>query len=71
MREKTLNGGEGMSEKTTNILIADDESEIRKILRLLLQKKGYDVCEAVNGAEAIERAREGVLKHLFPLIPLR
>ena len=59
MREKTLNGGEGMSEKTTNILIADDESEIRKILRLLLQKKGYDVCEAVNGAEAIERAREG------------
>lgn len=43
----------------TRILIADDEADIRKILRLLLQKKGYDVCEAVNGAEAIERAREG------------
>ncbi|MBP3375560.1 MAG: response regulator transcription factor [Clostridia bacterium] len=41
------------------ILIADDESDIRKILRLLLQKKGYEVCEATNGAEAIERAREG------------
>ena len=42
-----------------NILIADDEADIRKILRLLLQKKGYTVCEAVNGAEAIERARQG------------
>ncbi len=47
-----------MSEQI-NILIADDEADIRKILRLLLQKKGYNVCEAVNGAEAIERAREG------------
>lgn len=47
-----------MAERS-KILIADDESDIRKILRLLLQKKGYDVCEAVNGAEAIERAREG------------
>ena len=47
-----------MAERS-KILIADDESDIRKILRLLLQKKGYDVCEAVNGAEAIERARKG------------
>lgn len=47
-----------MSEKI-NILIADDEADIRKILRLLLQKKGYSVCEAVNGSDAVERAREG------------
>ena len=47
-----------MADKT-KILIADDEADIRKILRLLLQKKGYEICEAVNGAEAIERAREG------------
>lgn len=39
------------------ILIADDESEIRKIIRLLLEKRGYTVCEAANGAEAIERVR--------------
>ena len=47
-----------MTEKN-KILIVDDEADIRKILRLLLQKKGYDVCEAHNGEEAIERAREG------------
>ena len=58
MSKSTLIGGEKMSE-ATNILIVDDEADIRKILRLLLQKKGYSVCEAVNGAEAIERAREG------------
>ena len=47
-----------MSEQI-KILIADDEADIRKILRLLLQKKGYEVCEAVNGAEAVQKAREG------------
>ena len=47
-----------MTDKT-KILIVDDEADIRKILRLLLQKKGYEVCEATNGSEAIERTREG------------
>lgn len=42
-----------------NILVADDEADIRKILRLLLQKKGYTVYEASNGAEAVELARSG------------
>ena len=32
------------------ILIADDESDIRKIVRLLLEKRGYNVLEAANGA---------------------
>lgn len=36
------------------ILIADDEKEIRKILRLLLEGRGYEVIEAADGAEAIE-----------------
>ena len=35
------------------ILIADDEIEIRKILRLLLEGHGYDVVEAENGADAV------------------
>ncbi len=47
-----------MAEKT-RILIADDEADIRKILRLLLEKKGYSVTEAVNGQDAVEKAREG------------
>ena len=36
------------------ILIADDEKEIRKILRLLLEDKGYGVVEAANGETAVE-----------------
>ena len=41
--------------ENAKILIADDESEIRKIVRLLLEKRGYSVIEAANGEEAIER----------------
>jgi CheY-like chemotaxis protein len=41
------------------ILIADDESEIRKIVRLLLEKRGYSVIEAANGDEAVERVTMG------------
>ncbi len=36
------------------ILIADDEAEIRNILRLLLIGHGYDVKEAKNGLDALE-----------------
>lgn len=39
------------------ILVADDESDIRKIVRLLLEKRGYTVLEAANGAEAIDCVR--------------
>ncbi|MDE5866218.1 MAG: response regulator transcription factor, partial [Lachnospiraceae bacterium] len=35
------------------ILIADDEPEIRDLLRLYLEKDGYEVIEAANGAEAL------------------
>ena len=47
-----------MADKS-KILISDDEADIRKILRLLLEKKGYTVSEASNGQSAIEKAREG------------
>lgn len=35
------------------ILIADDEAEIRDVLRLYLEKDGYQVCEAKDGMEAM------------------
>ena len=47
-----------MADKS-KILIADDEADIRKILRLLLEKKGYTVAEASNGQDAVKKAREG------------
>lgn len=37
------------------ILIADDEAEIRDVLRLYLEKDGYEVTEAADGVEAMEK----------------
>jgi type IV pilus assembly protein PilB len=38
------------------ILLVDDEDDIRKILGKYLQMGGYEVIQAVNGKEAIEKA---------------
>lgn len=35
------------------ILVADDEAEIRELLRLYLEKEGYTVLEAADGGEAM------------------
>ena len=40
------------------ILLADDEVEIRNVLRILLANKGYEVLEASNGADAVKAANE-------------
>ena len=42
------------------ILIVDDEVEIRNVIRLLLEGKGYSVCEAKNGGGSVAG------KPLFP-----
>jgi len=48
----------GMHTKDTpgegRILIVDDEESIRKVLRLTLNKGGYDVVEADDGEKGIE-----------------
>jgi len=49
--------GEKMTDKA-RILIVDDESDIRKILRLLLEQRGYAVIEAVNGRDAVSLAHK-------------
>ena len=38
------------------ILVADDETDIRNILRRLLLSEGFCVCEAGNGLEALAAA---------------
>ncbi len=40
------------------ILIADDESEIRDVLHLYLEKDGYEIYEAADGAQALEILKE-------------
>lgn len=41
-----------------SILIAEDDSDIRGLLRLYLESEGYRVLEANNGAAALDLARE-------------
>ncbi len=40
------------------ILIVDDEPEVRRIVRMTLEKSGYHVLEAENGMQAIEEIRK-------------
>ncbi|MCH5249139.1 MAG: response regulator transcription factor [Lachnospiraceae bacterium] len=40
------------------VLIADDEPEIRDILRLYLEKDGYDIIEAADGIEAMTAIKD-------------
>ena len=46
--------------KSRTILVADDEKEIRSLMRVYLEKDGYDVTEAENGAEVLKRLDESV-----------
>lgn len=48
-----------MNNGDVRILVVDDEADIRKILHLLLEKQGYRVIEAANGADAVDEARKG------------
>lgn len=41
------------------ILIADDRASSRELLRLILERAGYEVLEAQDGVQALERARQG------------
>jgi two-component system chemotaxis response regulator CheY len=41
------------------VLVVDDEPDIRKVVRMTLQKAGYEVIEAENGEKAIEVINTG------------
>jgi len=43
---------------TSRILIVDDEAPIRELVKFNLQKAGYDVLEAADGAAALALAKE-------------
>ncbi|OCN05319.1 DNA-binding response regulator [Erysipelotrichaceae bacterium MTC7] len=46
--------------KNTKILVADDHQEIREVIRVLLSSEGYEVIEAKDGNEAIEKCSQDV-----------
>jgi len=41
------------------ILVVDDERDIREVVKLLLEREGYSVAEAVSGPQAVEMLRMG------------
>jgi len=41
-----------------DILVIEDSSEVRTIVRSMLEREGHDVREAINGEEGLERFQE-------------
>jgi CheY-like chemotaxis protein len=56
------------------VLVVDDDTAIREVLRLVLEDEGYSVVEADNGAEALALLRQSaesqvvVADHLMPIL---
>lgn len=46
----------GGSRRLKKVLIAEDFVDIRKMMKILLGMYGYEVIEAADGSEAVERA---------------
>ncbi|MFC3038959.1 response regulator transcription factor [Virgibacillus xinjiangensis] len=43
-------------DKNASILVVDDEERIRRLTRMYLERESYEVDEAENGSEALEKA---------------
>lgn len=50
------------------VLVVDDEPDIRKVVRMTLQKAGYEVIEAENGEKAIEAINYGENRLLLDVV---
>src|ERR1700752_3322578 len=48
-----------MSQHDDRILVVDDDPDVRTALAAVLETHGYDVVEAENGREALDRLRNG------------
>lgn len=58
-----------MKMEKQRILVADDEPEIREVLRMMLESEGYDIVEACNAQEAVDRTEGADLVILDILMP--
>ena len=54
------------------VLVVDDDADMRRLMRVMLEAEGYSVDEVPGGAEAVALLREtdeplvGLLDHLMP-----
>ncbi len=49
------------------VMIVDDEEDIRSMIRLALELKGYEVVEAKDGEDALRQLRQGLRPGLILL----
>lgn len=42
----------------TKVLVVEDDANIAELIRLYLEKDGYEVCHAADGVEAVEKFRD-------------
>ena len=50
------------------VLVVDDEPDIRKVVKMTLEKSGYEVLEAENGEKAIEVINSGENRLLLDVV---
>lgn len=51
---------EGQTETQQRILVIEDQELNRKVVRIVLQAKGYTVVEATDATEALERLQDAI-----------
>ena len=57
-----------MTTDSKTILLAEDEEDVREVTKLLLEGSGYQVIEAVDGKDAIEKFKENkekIINHVI------
>ena len=50
----------GAPDRPARIVVADDEAGVRNFLKKVLEDGGYEVAEAVDGKQALEKVRAGL-----------
>ncbi len=70
MAEEVKKGAAMFSSKKGlgRVLVVDDEPDVRKVVRMSLEKAGYDVLEAEDGERAIATLKEGENNLLLDVI---
>lgn len=53
-----LSSESGRKKEMARILVVDDEPQVRKMLKKLLEREGYEVAEAPDGREGVKRYEE-------------